>query len=142
MSVFSTSLVKSSIINYAGKAHITCGSIIPGEPARKVDIFLTSQLEKGLSTRYVKLMRSVLSMALQQGVRWKLVSSVPAVTSAELSEIMTITISYDSKGIDVRQLAEFAQKALQTDPHNPAPVSLVFADNLSEDSSHPLSSEV
>jgi integrase len=43
--------------------------------AEAVDKFLTLKLQEGLSTRYVKLMRSVLSMALQQGVRWKLVSS-------------------------------------------------------------------
>lgn len=43
--------------------------------AEAVDKFLTLKLQEGLSARYVKLMRSVLSMALQQGVRWKLVSS-------------------------------------------------------------------
>lgn len=43
--------------------------------AEEIDNFLTLKLEEGLSPRYVKLMRSVLSMALQQGVRWKLVSS-------------------------------------------------------------------
>lgn len=66
---------------------------------------------------------------------------VPGVSSVKLGEDSVLTISYDSKVIDVKQLAEFAQKALQADPHNPAPVSLVFADNFPEDSSYPLSSE-
>lgn len=67
---------------------------------------------------------------------------VAGVSSVEFSEDFELTLSYDSKVIDVRQLAEVAQKALQADPHNPASVSLVFADNLKKDSSHLPSLEV
>lgn len=54
--------------------------------AEEVDKFLTSKLEDGLSARYVKLLRSVLSMALAQGVKWKIVASNVARDSAPIKQ--------------------------------------------------------
>jgi len=57
--------------------------------AEIIDRFLTSKLDDGISPRYVKLMRSVLSMALQQGVRWKIISSNPALDTSPVRQKRT-----------------------------------------------------
>ena len=57
--------------------------------AEEVDQALTSKLQEGLSPRYVKLMRSVLSMALTQGVKWKIVPSNVARDSASIKQAQT-----------------------------------------------------
>ncbi len=51
-----------------------------------IDQFLTSKLDEGVSPRYVKLMRGVLSMALQQGVRRKIISSNPAIDTSPVKQ--------------------------------------------------------
>lgn len=61
----------------------------------------------------------------------ELFKSVSAIASAELSEIITLTVTYDPNVIDIRQVADLARDALQADPHNSAPVALVFADVIS-----------
>ncbi|MCL5066728.1 MAG: site-specific integrase [Thaumarchaeota archaeon] len=57
--------------------------------AEIIDRFLTTKLDEGTSPRYVKLMRSVLSMALQQGFRWKIISSNPAVDTSPVKQRRT-----------------------------------------------------
>lgn len=54
--------------------------------SQDVDRALTIKLEEGLSPRYVKLLRSVLSMALTQGVRWKIVVSNAARDSSPIKQ--------------------------------------------------------
>jgi len=50
-----------------------------------IDLFLRSKL-KEISPRYVKLLRTVLSMSLDQAVRWKLLTSNPARYSASIKQ--------------------------------------------------------
>ncbi len=47
-----------------------------------IDKFLKAKTDEGLSPRYVKLLRTILSMALDQGLRWRLINSNPAKFSA------------------------------------------------------------
>ncbi len=42
---------------------------------RQIDTFLKSKTDEGLSPRYVKLLRTVLSMSLDQAVKWRLVDT-------------------------------------------------------------------
>ena len=51
-----------------------------------IDKFLKSKTDEGLSPRYVKLLRTVLSMSLDQAIRWKLVDSNPAKFSASIKQ--------------------------------------------------------
>ena len=51
-----------------------------------IDELLRERLEAGLSPRYVKLLRTVLSMALDQAVRWRLVTANPARYSAAIKQ--------------------------------------------------------
>ena len=52
----------------------------------QIDKFLRAKGESGLSPRYCKLMRTVLSMALEQGMRWRLVDSNAAKASASIKQ--------------------------------------------------------
>lgn len=54
--------------------------------SEQIDTFLASKLSAGLSPRYVKLMRSLLQMSLQQAVRWKLILSNPATDTAPIRQ--------------------------------------------------------
>lgn len=67
-----------------------------------IDKFLRSKLESGLSPRYTKLLRTVLSMSLDQAIRWRLISSNPARFSASIKQPQ-------NKG---RSLTELQAKAL------------------------------
>ncbi len=51
-----------------------------------IDKFLKAKTDEGLSPRYVKLLRTVLSMSLDQGLRWRLVNSNPAMFSASIKQ--------------------------------------------------------
>ncbi len=51
-----------------------------------IDKFLKSKTNEGLSPRYVKLLRTVLSMSLDQAVRWRLVNSNAAKFSASIKQ--------------------------------------------------------
>lgn len=51
-----------------------------------IDSFLKSKTNEGLSPRYVKLLRTVLSMALDQAVRWRLLDSNPAQYSLSIKQ--------------------------------------------------------
>ena len=51
-----------------------------------IDKFLKSKGESGLSPRYVKLLRTVLSMAIEQGMRWRLVDTNVAKASASIKQ--------------------------------------------------------
>ena len=51
-----------------------------------IDELLRERLEAGLSPRYVKLLRTVLSMALDQAVRWRPVTANPARYSAAIKQ--------------------------------------------------------
>lgn len=51
-----------------------------------IDELLRERLEAGLSPRCVKLLRTVLSMALDQAVRWRLVSANPARYSSAIKQ--------------------------------------------------------
>ncbi len=51
-----------------------------------IDKFLKVKTDDGLSPRYVKLLRIVLSMSLDQAVRWRLVNSNPAKFSASIKQ--------------------------------------------------------
>lgn len=51
-----------------------------------IDVFLKAKSDEGLSPRYVKLLRTVLSMALDQAVRWRLIESNPAQYSTSIKQ--------------------------------------------------------
>jgi len=56
-----------------------------------IDSFLKSKTDEGLSPRYVKLLRTVLSMALDQAVRWRLLDSNPAQYSSSIKQPSRVT---------------------------------------------------
>lgn len=53
---------------------------------RQIDTFLKQKSAEGLSPRYVQLLRTVLSMALEQAIRWKLIDTNPARHSATIRQ--------------------------------------------------------
>lgn len=53
---------------------------------QQIDEFLRSKGEEGLSPRYVKLLRTCLSMALDQGVRWRLIDNNVAMYSTSIKQ--------------------------------------------------------
>ncbi|MHB8191412.1 MAG: tyrosine-type recombinase/integrase [Ferrimicrobium sp.] len=61
------------------------GVVLSKLQPQTIDEFLRSKLET-LSPRYVKLLRTVLSMSLDQAVRWKLLTSNPARLSAAIKQ--------------------------------------------------------
>ena len=71
-------------------------SLIGGAPLSKVqpdmiDTFLKAKSDEGLSPRYVKLLRTILSMALDQAVRWRMLDSNPAQYSTSIKQPVRTT---------------------------------------------------
>lgn len=54
--------------------------------SQEIDKFLKSKTDEGLSPRYVKLLRTVLSMSLDQGVKWRMIESNPATISTSIRQ--------------------------------------------------------
>ena len=52
----------------------------------QIDKFLKAESDAGPSPRYFKLLRTVLSMALDQGLRWQLVETNAAKLSASVKQ--------------------------------------------------------
>ena len=86
----STEVTKSTSEQYRyAIVHLTegLGSVpLPKLKPELIDKFLRSKLDAGLSPRYVKLLRTVLSMALDQGVKWGSLPANPARYSASIKQ--------------------------------------------------------